>query len=188
MKKRVLLVVLFRVVSLFTFSIGTAGEVIDRILEHGYLTLGTTGEQPPMSIRNKNGEMMGLDVDLALLMAMAMGVKLSIEQMPFEELIPALEKGTVDVVISSMTITPDRNLKQNFLDELNQCWLYCPDDVILKAYAFLDTVHTGAATDDATKESHCGDLVAAIRRDLLSRKVPAKTQLTSKHFRHLYAT
>ena len=30
----------------------------------------------------------------------------------------------------------------NFLAQLNKCWLYCPDEVIKNAYAFLKTVHT----------------------------------------------
>jgi polar amino acid transport system substrate-binding protein len=115
MKKLGIPVVLFLVFSLCAFSMGTAGEVIDRILERGYMTLGTTGEQPPMSVRNKDGEMIGLDIDLALLISMAMGVKLNVEQMPFDELIPALESGKVDMVISSMAITPERNLKVAFV-------------------------------------------------------------------------
>jgi polar amino acid transport system substrate-binding protein len=115
MKKLGVLIVLVLVVSVCAFSTGTAGEVIDRILERGYVTLGTTGEQPPLSIRNKDGEMIGLDVDLALLIALSMGVKLNVEQMPFGELLPALESGKVDMIISAMTITPERNLKVAFV-------------------------------------------------------------------------
>lgn len=33
------------------------------------------------------------------------------------------------------TGTQDTKLKQAFLDQVNLCWLYCPDDVIRKAYA-----------------------------------------------------
>ena len=34
-----------------------------------------------------------------------------------------------------------QELKSEFLNKLNKCWLYCPDEVILNGYAFLDTVH-----------------------------------------------
>jgi polar amino acid transport system substrate-binding protein len=43
-----------------------------------------------------------------------MGVKLSLVIKPFSELLPALEAGEVDMVISGMTITPERNMKVAF--------------------------------------------------------------------------
>ncbi len=76
-------------------------------------------------------------------------------------------------------------LKAEFINQLNQCWLYCPDDVIKKGYAFLDTVHTQSKHSDAEKERGMGDFVAAIRRDLLSRTLTKTTDLTGSDFRHL---
>jgi hypothetical protein len=76
-------------------------------------------------------------------------------------------------------------LKGDFLDQLNQCWLYCPDEVIRKGYAFLDTVHTNQIHADSVKERAMGDFVAAIRKDLLSRKLVRRTNLTGADFRHL---
>ena len=77
------------------------------------------------------------------------------------------------------------DLKQRFLDELEKSWLYCPDEVIEKAYRFLDTVRAGANEADAEKEAAVGELMLAIRRDLLSREPTKATQLTSKTFRLL---
>ncbi len=37
-----------------------------------------------------------------------------------------------------------KGLRQNFLDQLDQCWLYCPDDVILRAYRFLAAINPTA--------------------------------------------
>ncbi len=76
-------------------------------------------------------------------------------------------------------------LKEEFLNQLNRCWLYCPDDVIKKGYAFLDTVHTGQTSTDKVKEKAVGDFVASIREDLLSRKLLKKTKLTGEDFKHL---
>jgi len=81
-----------------------------------------------------------------------------------------------------------RRLKARFLQELNKCWLYCPDEVIKKAYAFLDTAHTKAQHGDEAKERAVGELMLAIRRDLLARKPVRTTALTIKDFRHLKAT
>jgi len=44
-----------------------------------------------------------------------MGVKLRVQTMPFSDLLPALEAGKVDMVISGMTMTPERNLKAAFV-------------------------------------------------------------------------
>lgn len=78
-------------------------------------------------------------------------------------------------------------LKAEFLNQLNRCWLYCPDDVILKGYAFLNTVHTSNPSTDEVKEKAMGDFVASIRNDLLSRKLVTNTNLCGKDFKHLNA-
>lgn len=76
-------------------------------------------------------------------------------------------------------------LKAEFLNQLNISWMYCPDLVITHAYAFLDTVRTGANSTGQQKEFALGALVAAIRTDSLSRTLVRKTALGPKDFRHL---
>jgi hypothetical protein len=78
-----------------------------------------------------------------------------------------------------------QELKAQFLGELNKCWLYCPDDVIRKAYAFLATVHTGANSSGDAKERAVGEFIVAIRKDLLSRRSVRSTELTAQDFKHL---
>ena len=93
----------------------TAGQVLSRIQERSELVLGTSGNMPPMSQKLEDGNVVGFDIDLARLMASGMGVKLRIKTLPFDELLPALEKGEVDVVISNVTMNPQRNLKVAFV-------------------------------------------------------------------------
>jgi polar amino acid transport system substrate-binding protein len=77
--------------------------------------VGTSGAQPPLTATSKKGEIIGLDVDIARAIAAAMGVKLKLVPMPFAELLPALEAGKVDMILSGMTITGERNRKAAFL-------------------------------------------------------------------------
>ena len=77
------------------------------------------------------------------------------------------------------------DLKAEFLNQLNRCWLYCPDDVILKGYEFLNTVHVSKIEAHEVKEKAMGDFVASIRVDLLSRKLVKDTKLHGKDFKHL---
>jgi ABC-type amino acid transport substrate-binding protein len=93
----------------------TAGQALSRILERGELILGTSGNMLSMSQKQEDGKVVGFDIDLARLMASGMGVKLNIKTMSFDELLPALEKGDVDVVISNVTMNTQRNLKVAFV-------------------------------------------------------------------------
>lgn len=86
-----------------------------RIQQRGALLVGTAGSMPPLNFTAKTGEVMGFEVDIASQMAQAMGVQLKIQTMPFSELLPALESGKVDIILSGMTITPERNLKAAFV-------------------------------------------------------------------------
>ena len=84
---------------------------LNRILERGSIIVGMAGDMPPLNMTNKDGVIVGMEPDLAGYMADAMGVKLKISTMPFGDLLNALERGEIDMVMSGMTITPSRNLK-----------------------------------------------------------------------------
>lgn len=87
---------------------------LHRIIERGELRVGMTGSQPPLNMRNRAGELIGLDVDLARALADAMGLELKLVETPFAELLTDLEAGKLDLVISSLTITPARNARVAF--------------------------------------------------------------------------
>mgnify|MGYP001827738160 CR=1 FL=1 len=101
----------------FVTPIQAAGSspVIERIQRTGELVLGTTGTTPPLSMKQDNGQIVGMDVDIARLLADSLSVKLRIRTMPFTELIPALQAHKVDLVIANMTITPERNMQVAFV-------------------------------------------------------------------------
>ncbi|MCB1752970.1 MAG: transporter substrate-binding domain-containing protein [Gammaproteobacteria bacterium] len=96
-------------------SADSAPPKLAGILQRGELVLGTAANMPPMTHTRADGRVVGLDIDIARLMANAMGVKLNIRVMPFERLLPALQQGEVDVVISNMTMNPKRNLQVAFV-------------------------------------------------------------------------
>lgn len=81
---------------------------LTRITEAGVLRVGMTGEQPPLNMLAKNGDLFGLEVALVRVLAQAMGVEAVLVQMPFADLLDALEAGELDLVASGVTITPAR--------------------------------------------------------------------------------
>ena len=114
---------LIALVSLLLFTVagcstlnpgGSSSPVTDRILAKGEIRIGMSGNQPPFNMMNRAGELMGMDVDLARGLARSLGVQERLVTMPFQDLLPALERGDVDVVLSGLTMTPERNLKVAF--------------------------------------------------------------------------
>ncbi|CAB5159805.1 hypothetical protein D3OALGA1CA_4972 [Olavius algarvensis associated proteobacterium Delta 3] len=115
MKKTLTILALTAVMALFLVSSATAGSTLDRIKKKGELVVGITGSQPPLNATAKDGRILGLEGDLARLMASGMGVEVKFVKKPFNKLLPALESGMVDVIMSSMTMTPKRNLNVAFV-------------------------------------------------------------------------
>jgi polar amino acid transport system substrate-binding protein len=89
--------------------------VLSRILARGELVVGTAADMPPLNMTTKDGKVIGLEPDLARSMAEAMGVKLTVKPTVFPNLLSALELGQVDMVLSGMTITGQRNMKVAFV-------------------------------------------------------------------------
>jgi len=116
----------------------STSPVIDSMLDRGELVVGTMGKMPPLNMTTKDGNLMGLEIDLVKSMAAAMGVKYRFETMAFSELMPALEARKVDMILSGMTITPSRNLKVAFVGPY-----------FISGKAFLTKVKTIAEADDA---------------------------------------
>jgi polar amino acid transport system substrate-binding protein len=87
---------------------------MDRINKSGVLRVGLSGSQPPLNMKSKSGEIIGLEADLANALATSMGVKTEFIVMDFSELLDAVENDKVDIVMSSMTMTPERNRRVAF--------------------------------------------------------------------------
>jgi len=81
-----------------------------------------------------------------------------------------------------------KELRSQFLNQLNLCWMYCPDEVIHKAYKFLLMVHTDKKCSDDDKEKAVGEFILAIRKDLINKKPLRNTELKPGDFKHLRAT
>ena len=88
---------------------------LERVVDKSVLRVAMTAEQPPFSMRDKDGKLVGYDVDLANALARAMQVDLEVVELPFAELIPSLTGNKADVVISGMSITPERSLRVSFV-------------------------------------------------------------------------
>lgn len=112
--KKILLAGVVAVLAALPFQ-AVAGDTLQRVVDFQVLRVGMSGNQPPMTMTTREGGLMGFDVDLAQALAMAMQVKLEIKTIPFGELMKALEEEKIDMVISNMSITPERTQSVSFV-------------------------------------------------------------------------
>jgi polar amino acid transport system substrate-binding protein len=80
------------------------------------LKVGMEMAYPPFEMQDPRGNPSGVSVDLARALAEYLHEPVTIENIPFSGLIPALKTGKIDVVISSMTETPERAESIDFSD------------------------------------------------------------------------
>ncbi|MFK7897210.1 MAG: transporter substrate-binding domain-containing protein [Myxococcota bacterium] len=95
------------------------------------LRVGISPDYPPVAFE-REGEIVGIEADLASIMASRLGRRLRFERYAFEDLIGALEQGEIDVVMSGMSITPEREDRIRFTEtymEVGQLTLIRTSDI-----------------------------------------------------------
>ncbi len=92
-----------------------AGTVTERIKSSQTLVVGTTGDFPPFAANTSQGTIIGFDIDLAHQLANGLGLKLQLKRMEFAKLLPAVKDGSIDIALSGITMTPNRNLEVAFI-------------------------------------------------------------------------
>lgn len=90
-----------------------AGSVLETIKKRGALKIGMS-TFVPWAMRDKNGELIGYEIEVAKRLAEDMGVKAEFVPTAWDGIIPALLTGKFDLIIGGMSITPERNLTVNF--------------------------------------------------------------------------
>ena len=98
-------------------------SVIEEVQDRGTLTVGL-GLFEPWSLCNADGELIGFEIDVANKVAEDMGVEVEFARTNWNYVIPALIAEEFDVIISGMTILPQRALKVNFTSSYNTTGVY----------------------------------------------------------------
>ncbi len=89
------------------------GSVLEVIKKRGAVKIGMS-TFIPWAMRDKNGQLIGYEIDVATRLAEDMGVKAEFIPTAWDGIIPALLTGKFDIIIGGMSITPERNLTVNF--------------------------------------------------------------------------
>ncbi len=91
----------------------SSSSTIEAIKKRGVLKVGMDIFQP-WAMKDKNGKLIGFEIDVATRLANDMGVKAEFTPTAWSGIIPALLTGKFDVIIGGMGITPQRALQVNF--------------------------------------------------------------------------
>jgi glutamate transport system substrate-binding protein len=83
--------------------------------EQGSVTIGVKFDVPPFGFENpQTGDVEGFDVDMGNYIADRLGVEAEFIEAISDNRIPFLEDGTADLILSTMTITTDRDTEIDF--------------------------------------------------------------------------
>lgn len=91
----------------------TSPENVTR--ENGVLTMATNAEFPPYEWV-KNGEFVGIDIDIFRAVCDKLGYEPEIKDMPFEDILDAVKSGDADIGMAAITVDPDRLNEVDFSD------------------------------------------------------------------------
>ena len=104
---------------LLAFFLGACGtlhmESKPKELPPAPLRVGVYPYYPPMIFKEKN-EVRGVEGDLGVRLAKALGREADFFELSWDRLIPALMEKKIDIVMSGMTITEARKARVNFTD------------------------------------------------------------------------
>jgi His/Glu/Gln/Arg/opine family amino acid ABC transporter permease subunit len=93
----------------------SAQSALERVRRSGELKIGTDATYPPFE-QAEGGKLEGFDIDLGRAIARELGVKATFVEFRFDGIFPALQNGNFDLVMSAVTITPERSQSLLFTD------------------------------------------------------------------------
>jgi glutamate transport system substrate-binding protein len=92
-----------------------ADTTLGKIQKAGEITIGVKFDVPPFGFKNpQTNEVEGFDVDIGKFIAEELGVEPKFIEAISDNRIPFLERGTVDLILSTMTINAERDMEIDF--------------------------------------------------------------------------
>ncbi len=89
-------------------------DVLERVNQTGVLRVGYHPDNLPFSFFNINDQLVGFDVDMALLIGSHLGVRVEFYPIKFKTMAETLEEHRVDIVMAGVHMTTDRLRQMTF--------------------------------------------------------------------------
>ena len=98
-------------------SVNRKANAVDNwshIKQRGYVTVGVDDTFVPMDFRQKNGQLIGYDVDLANAVFKQYGINVSFQTIDWSMNTTELKNGTIDLIWNGFSKNPEREAKVSF--------------------------------------------------------------------------
>ena len=99
-----------------TEDTGDTADASFTTVEEGKLIMSTNAAFPPYEMTDDTGAVVGIDADIAALIAEKLGLELQIDDMDFDSALLAVQQGKSDMVMAGVSVTDDRLLVMDFTD------------------------------------------------------------------------
>lgn len=100
---------------LMTGNSGAQKRDLEGIKKSGKLVIGMEGNWSPWTYHDeKSGELTGLEVDIAKLIAEGLGVKAEFQEAPWDALLAGVDSGRFDIICNGVGYTEERAKSYNF--------------------------------------------------------------------------
>ncbi|MDP5226264.1 MULTISPECIES: ABC transporter substrate-binding protein [Arthrobacter] len=96
-----------------------SAAVPDSFKKAGVIKVASDIPYPPMEFFDDDQNLIGFDVDLAKALGDRLGVKLELQKQSFDSIIPSLQSGKHDIIMSGMNDTAEREQALDFVDYLH---------------------------------------------------------------------
>lgn len=138
-----------------TGDAAAAGDLLARIKAKGELIMVTNAQFPPFEYLGENGEVAGVDRDIAQAIADKIGVKLTIKDTQFDSILGELTAGKSHIAVAGLTVTPDRAEEVDFSDSYFTSIQY----FIVKEGSDIKTVEDLAGKKVGVQRGTTGDIL-----------------------------
>lgn len=115
--KKAFVIVLCMILALTALTgCGEKGTSLKSIQKAGELVIATSPDFPPFEELKSDGSVQGIEIDVCNLICEKLGVKLKIEQVDFESVLPGVQAGKYAMGVSGISVTEKRQKNVLFTD------------------------------------------------------------------------
>ena len=122
-RRSTLLAILLASAGLTCLSSAYAQQALDAIQKQKTVRIGVPADMPPFGFKGTDGQLRGLDVDMAQLIASKLGAKAELVVLASADRVPSLQQHKVDLVVSTLGRNPDREKLIDFANDYSSFYL-----------------------------------------------------------------
>jgi polar amino acid transport system substrate-binding protein len=123
MMNRRFMVSLLCLAGMAAFTQARAENALESIEKAKEVRIAVPADTPPFGFKGADGQLRGLDIEMANLVAAKLGVKAKLVVVASGERIPALQQNKVDLVISTLGKNPEREKLIDFAKDYSSFYL-----------------------------------------------------------------